>query len=385
MIFSINKFIIFVVILLSFQNLYGKKSSPSLVLGFTNSNDLILRSDDCQELVNQKKALCNWKSQMEPEFDPNIVIDKNSCRSDSKKKYQIRASECMPKKIKEVHLRPNYEHGPNCWGSATHTVGIAPKPRFVSNYEFDYWLNHSPLCRKLEPGEKILTGDIISQYNVIHETEKKIKYRKNVLGLFDRLHPGRFNPEILTKTQGYHQYMHTEVFLTDKLVYGKVSPNAQNNFRFIPMKDFFRRGSDRECIENQNREPVLREYDNEPIYGLWTRSKCAYFTLAFRCENLQSYLSKQKLSSTSQDILAKTEELHKIYESKIFSSVFDKSFKLKLKEKNKLIEFASEQKELALAKLVEVQGQDLDTHLTVLWFFTAQGIIDGVNFTIKEE
>ena len=83
--------------------------------------------------------------------------------------------------------------------------------------------------------------------------------------------------------------------------------------------------------------------------------------------------------------MGKTDELNKVYESELFKPILDKSITLNLEAKNKLIEYASEQKELALAKLVEVQGQELETHLTVLWFFTAQGIIDGVNFTIKKK
>lgn len=324
-------------------------ASASVGISYTPANDLVLTAKSCDVLIKQHEAICAWNKSPLPS---------KTCRK-TQNGFAITVSSCLPKFVKENQNKKNYKSGANCWGTALSFKGHAQKPRFIWSEEMNYWID-SPLCRKLAPHEKKLPGDIINiigpEYVFAKEEPSNKGYR-----FWEALYPGRLTPSpVESGYSGYHNFLHSETFITDEITFGKESPNKDDKFMFRPMNEVYGRSRETDCQENQALEPHWREYQKEPreIRG----SKCAYFSLAYRCENFQEYFKTNEL-----DDLLQTQE-------KLFPLLRVLGTKFTNAQVNQMLKLADEKAEDALDELSRTSYEKKDEMLLVWKYFSAAGI-----------
>ena len=175
------------------------------------------------------------------------------------------------------------------------------------------------------------------------------------------MYPGRVTPAPTDYGySGYHNFLHTETYVTDEITFGKDSPNKDDKFEFHNMNEVYGRAQETECQENQAMDPYWREFQKPPrdIRG----SKCAYFSLAYRCENFQDYFKTQEL-----DELLVTQE-------KLFPLLTVLGTKLSKVQIDQILKLADEKAEEALNELGRTSYEKKEEMLIVWKYFSASGI-----------
>lgn len=306
-------------------------------------NELIITGPDCPTLIKSHQGLCAWKRLIEPSFtltsERERLLEKD-CKKISAKSARMTVVTCLPTFAREHHGKKLYVEGPNCWGTAMGFKALSPKPRFMWSEEMIYWME-SPLCRKLSVGESLRPGDIINVYGPEYMDEKERLERDEGTRFTEALYPGRFRQatEHQGNYTGYHRLLHSETYVSPDMTFGKLSPNKLDRFEFHPLEEVYGRPRDteKECQENQNLSPYLREYNNPPknIRG----SKCAYFTTAHRCENFNDYFTKLNFNPEMQEIWKNVQALQGLQE-KLFSLVITPGMKLENCEVTLLVALA---------------------------------------------
>lgn len=340
-----------------------------LTLGHTYSNDLILRSQNCEELIEEHKNICAWKKSLDPSFTiPNI--NKTQCKL-NKNIYAMTVSTCLPDFVKQNQNKALHQSGANCWGTAMSFRGISKKPRFIWQDEMIYWMN-SPLCRKLAPGEERKAGDILNVYGPEYVFKDRDETQEKGYQFFKALDPSYLlEAPVTVGYSGYHNFLHSEVFISDKLVFGKESPSYQDSFKFSNIQSVYGRSRDEDCQENQSLELNLREYQNSPRNI--RDSRCGYFTNVYRCENANEYFEASKLTDSEKLIL---EEINKLQDmqNRLFEIQYEKKVSMQKAEQNQLLNYADASAASALEKLATRSFTKNTEMLLALQYFSAQGI-----------
>lgn len=345
--------------------LYTSSFASELNISYTSKNDLVISGLSCEKLLEAQNAICSWKEKV----DKEKVKTLGKCYKNKSGKYSVTVSSCLPKFVKENQHKKNYKSGANCWGTALSFKSLSLRPRFVWQKEITYWMN-SPLCRKLEVSEKKMPGDILNMYGpeyVFQEDEASNKGVKFWKALF----PGRLKASLGNGYSGYHHLLHSETYLSDEISFGKDSPNLEDRFKFNRTKEIYARPRDERCQERQDLTPYFREYQNPPknIKG----SRCDYFSLAYRCEDIEEFFSKQELTLNEKRILEEIEELKKI-QDKLFPLLVSPQKTISPKDLKEMIFRVDKDAEEALI-LLEREVLDKNHEMLLVYkYFTAQGI-----------
>jgi hypothetical protein len=252
---------------------------------------------------------------------------------------------------------------------------LSPVPRFMWPEEMTYWME-SPICRKLNPGEEKMPGDIINVYapEKLDETEKTAQDAGT--RFWDYMFLNRSTPvttDFGIGFTGYHRLLHSVTFVGPGLAFGKDSPSESDRFYFHPLEEVYGRPrvEDLDCQENQTLSPHVREYQNIPkrIHG----RKCAYMSLAYRCENLKNYFNKQNLKEQDLAIWKSIEELQAI-QKKLFPIVTNPNTIIEKQELQRIKDL-SESIIFQTSREMQDHGlSDLRKQLLTLQYFTASGI-----------
>jgi hypothetical protein len=343
-------------------------NAAEIKISYSHKNDLILSAKSCQNLISQHQAICQWKKLIDPKFSlPEISSD--LCRKSSDSNYHMTITSCLPDFVKNNQHKKLFKDGANCWGTAMNLKGISSKPRFMWTNEMTYWLN-SPLCRKLNPGEKKMPGDLINVYGPEYVFQREEESNKGNQ-FWEALFPGRLTPSFKNGYSGFHHFLHTETFISDEISFGKDSPAQDDKFEFHPTNEIYGRPRGVECQENQSMEPYSREYQNSPksIKG----STCDYFSLAYRCENFTDYFAKINLTSNDLELLDDIKELQKS-QQKLFLLMTDSKNSIYQSELNVMLRLADMTATESLGQLSET-GLDKNREMLItLKYFTSSGI-----------
>lgn len=344
--------------------------ASDLSLGHTLGNDLILRSNSCEKLIEQHEKICQWKKNLEPNFEAPR-IDKTLCRASTKGSYAMTVSSCLPAFVKKNQNRPLINSGANCWGTAMNFRGISETPRFIWSDEMTYWLN-SPVCRKLALGEEKRPGDILNVYGPEYIFSDRDEEEEKGHKFWQALDPNNYTPAPVKEGySGYHHFLHSETYISDEITFGKDSPSYQDKFKFNLIKEVYGRSRSDECRENQSLEVHLRENQKESrqIKG----SKCDYFTNVYRCENFDSYFAASKLTEDEKKIMEEVNVLRKM-QNKLFPLLQSKTVVLSKVEQTSLVKKADQSAEVALTRLSKGNFSKNTEMLLTLQYFSAQGI-----------
>lgn len=344
----------------------GALMAQEISFGYGAANELILKGKNCQELIQQHEAICAWKKNIEPAFVKPALA--KTCKVVNGLKTQT-VSACLPTFVKANHHKKLVRSGGNCWGTAMSFKQLSNKPRFLWPEEMTYWMN-SPVCRKLDVGEEKQPGDIINVYGpeyIFEKAEKDKGYR-----FWEALFPGRnTTARVASGYSGYHNFLHSETYISGLISFGKDSPSKDDRFDFHSTNEIYGRSQDEECQENQSLEPYSREYQNPPknIKG----SSCDYFSIAYRCGNIKEYFAKQKLDESEKAILDQVEQLQKTQE-KLFTLQTTTAVSVNSFEIKKIVELADT---TAVGSLIELQKTSNSKNremLLVLQYFSASGL-----------
>lgn len=350
---------------------------------------LILTAKNCEILLKQKKALCEWKQQGDPSFKipAAILADKKTCSKIGIGKYKISIVDCLPEFAKIHQNKPLARSGPNCWGTSMCFQGLFSKPRFMWNNEMMYWIT-SPLCHKLKPEEPPQPGDVVLFFGPENIAAKDNPAVTLVSDKFwDALFPKRNTPysNMGDDFTGYHGLMHSEIYLTPELSFGKDSPTNDDLFYFHPFSESYARArvtkdepENVECQENQTLEPYLREYQKPPQNI--SRSKCAYFSLVYRCQNIQNYFDRlsSEMNQENLDIWKHVLSLQKMQDD-LFPLIVSHAKVLDAQEKTLLLALAHQAEKSALAEMKIVKNDKTREMLLVMQYFTAAAISRTIN------
>lgn len=327
----------------------------------SKSNNLVIKSGSCDDLLKERQNICSLNKSKE-------YVAK-SCQKSKYGGYYISISSCLPKIIKENKSKRLYKDGANCWGTAMYTSGLFDTPRFVWQKEIEYWQS-SPLCEKVSHKDDLKPGDIINVYGPEYifdrnEITMGSKFENALL-------PSKYlAPTIKEGYSGYHNFLHSEVYVSKTISFGKESPNKLDSFQFKKLSEVYGRAKDIDCQENQSLSPHKREYNNAPKDI--DRSKCSYFTIAYRCKSMKNYLADQNLSKINVDDLKVIEDLELI-QSELFKLQTLKSFYKSKSDIERLV-LLSDKVRLESIKLLKENDLDkLSEMIITKKYFTAAGI-----------
>lgn len=330
----------------------------------------------CEELRRVENGLCEWKKALGEQASAG-----SRCVRLGSGKYRLDTVKCVPEQVKKIHALATYKDGPNCWGTALSLKGYTSRPKFVWPEEIRYWLE-SPVCRKLAPGEELRSGDLITSFGPEYRHEGREELDAGAF-FWDALYPGRrLSLGDSTGYTGFHWNLHTETYIDQSLAYGKDSPNKLDKFRFHPFSEMYGRPRDNnsECQELQSKTPHYRESSNTP--RSIRRSKCAYFSLAYRCGDLKSFLQGLKPDSSIHREIKELEGLNE----RLFDSLFTKT-KLSsqlVREVTAQANQASERAHEELMRLGDLQQVDKKLEaLAVKQYFYAEGLLKFLEFQGK--
>jgi len=344
-----------------------------LTISYSSLNSLILKSKNCEELIKQHSAICEWKKMMNLSFDIPL-IDNKLCQRSSNGFFKMTVSSCLPDFVKNYQHKALVKSGANCWGTALSFKKISNYPRFVWPQEMLYWQQDTPLCRKVSVGEEIQAGDIINIYGPEYVSESEGMNSQNTKGtkFWEVLFPKRLTISPVNEGYtGHHHFLHSETYLSKDLTFGKVSPAREDQFEFHLMKEVYGRGQNTECHENQSLEPYFREYQNPPkkIKG----TKCEYFSLAYRCESLPDYFSKQVLDEREKEIQVAIQSMQ-LMQDQLFPLILSSRKTIPSAQIEKMVIYADQMALDALDDLTETALSKNTEMLLVLKYFTAAGI-----------
>lgn len=354
-------------IILLISTLISFTSSASEInISYGPQNELILKDKSCEVLKKQASAICTFKQQL----DSVVISEKLNCVARPAGQFELKISQCLPDFVKATQNKTNYNSGPNCWGTALYMKGISRKPRFVWPTEMAYWLD-SPVCRKLAPGEKLQPGDILNIYGPEYKFTEQAPGSKD--GHFwEALFPGRNNPGTVKEGYtGFHKMLHSETYISDRLTFGKDSPSRLDKFKFNSLINVYGRTREAECQENQTITPHLREYQNKPQNI--RNSKCAYFSNAYRCGNVNAYFNKPELTDSQKSLKRDIESLYQ-YQSQLFDFVMIKGKVIPERDLATMLAKADDLAAESLRDLKSGANDKTEEMLLVLKYFTASGI-----------
>ncbi|MBC7427361.1 MAG: hypothetical protein H7336_02035 [Bacteriovorax sp.] len=339
-------------------------------------NELIISGSNCDQLLKQERALCVWKKKVEPEFIIPAELSQK-CLPDKKGLIKLVISTCLPEFAKNYQNKKLINDGPNCWGTAMSFNKLDPKPRFIWPEEMMYWINNSPLCKKLSAGEEKLPGDIINVYAPEKMDELERIEKDAGTKFWDSLYPNRYTAVVPDPSgsnyTGFHRLLHSVTYISDSLAFGKDSPAKDDHFYFHPMNEVYGRPGleSKECQENQSLIPYIREYQKAPqkIRG----SKCSYFSLVYRCENFADYFSKLKLKESDTAIWKNVQSLQGIQE-KLFPLLTSHNKILEDSEVTHMLALADMTAKNAAAELQKTKLEKNREMLLTMQYFAAAGI-----------
>jgi hypothetical protein len=192
---------------------------------FKTHNNFVT-SSSVHELRDFENALAEWGTKLgeDKTVMPSMVRPSGNG-------YRLEIKELLPKMFKDLILRSQKSGEANCYNTALVSNKVISTLRFTSPSEFGFYMK-SPLCRKLTYEEKNLPGDIIE-----------------------------------------FKGGHAAVFLTEKIIFNKVSNDISSPWRFEHMNHAFRDFKEfKKCSSSEG-------------------DVCGMVDI-FRCESLENYLSK---------------------------------------------------------------------------------------------
>lgn len=343
----------------------------TLGVSVSAKQELILTSSKCEELINERNQLCEWKKSIQPEFVIPKYIN-NTCLPAGKGRVKLHISECLPDFTKDYQNKKLIHDGPNCWGTAMSFKKLSLTPRFMWPEEIQYWMESS-LCRKLSPKEKLIPGDIVNVYAPEKLDESELNAQDAGSTFWSVLYPERFTKPEATGYTGYHRLLHSVTFVSPNLAFGKDSPSNLDKFYFHAMEEVYGRprNEDHDCQENQVMTPHIREYHKTPqkIRG----SKCSYFSQAFRCENFNDYFLKDVTTQKAREILKRVQSLQELQKT-LFPQLMSSKKLLNQSDINSMINTADASVKKAIAGLKENHLDKTSERLFVMEYFSAAGI-----------
>jgi hypothetical protein len=346
--------------------------SAELGISIGGKNELVLTADNCEDLLKQQTAICEWKKETTPAFS---IPNPKKCEKLKNNKYKITLFECLPDLAKDYQQKKLVHDGPNCWGTAMSFKDLSPTPRFIWPEEMQYWMD-SPLCRKLDVNEARMPGDLINVYAPENLSAEERNQKDVGIKFLEILYPNKLTkaPDIGIGYTGYQRLLHSVTYVSDKLAFGKDSPSQLDRFYFHPMEEVYgrpRSSEDKDCQEDQSRTPYLRENQKPP--KKFHREKCGYFSLAYRCENFKDYFSKQNLSKDNLDTWKNIESLQGL-QKKLFPLVTSSNKVLEKCEITLLTTLADITLKRASEELKLAQTDLMRQRLLTLEYFAAAGI-----------
>lgn len=327
----------------------------------SKSNNLIIKSGSCESLLKERANICALNKTSEP-------IEKN-CQKSKSGGFYISISSCLPKYINENKSKYLYKDGANCWGTAMYTSGLISAPRFAWQKEIEY-IQASPLCEKVSHKDDLRPGDIINVYGPEYIFDRN---DESLGSKFDEtLYPNKFlAPTIKQGYSGYHNFLHSEVYVSKTISFGKESPNKLDKFQFKKLSEVYGRAKDINCQENQSLAPHRREYNNGPkdISG----SKCSYFTNAYRCKSLDQYLAQYTLDQEDEEDLKIIKDLESI-QAKLFKLQTVKNFYIGQTEIDRLVALSDKIRVDSLKRLNGLKFGKVAELIVSKKYFSAAGI-----------
>lgn len=347
-------------------------SIPKVALGLSyqfEKEGLILLGSNCRELLKARDSLCAWKDKVEGGSSSSRNLFQCEKKGD---KLQLNVHSCLPRFVKEYQNKKIYKHGANCWGTALYLQNIIKVPRFIFSKEIRYWLEETPLCRRLEVGEKKKAGDILNVFGKEYLYEKEDVVNND---FWQALYPGRYqSPSVESGYTGFQHLLHSETYLNEHFSFGKMSPNKDDRFSFSPLNEVYGRSKDKDCQENQSIEPNYREYNEAP--RIKYKTKCAYFSEVYRCD--QRKLNFRTISHENKEFLALNESLDTIHK-KLFQLLFSRK-QISSSDLRHYVSFSNKVSMKALKKLQNGILSKEDEMLIVLVYFSANSILKTLNF-----
>lgn len=339
--------------------------ASNISISYTANNSLVLTSEKCDTLLNEYQKVCEFRKSIEPSF---VIpqIEENECKRNKNGTTRVIISNCLTPFMKENQNKRLTADGANCWGTAMSLKKLSPKPRFVWSKEMIYW-QESPICRKLEVGEQKQAGDVLNIYGPEYIFARD-EYSKGD-AFFEVLYPNRkLASPVQRGYSGYHNFLHSETYVSDNLSFGKESPNKLDRFKFSPLNEVYGRSRDSECQENQSLSPNTRENNNQPQN--LRSSKCGYFSIAYRCENFNVFFTKNITNSYQEKIYNEVKRLEAI-QLELFKLMRGKKInKLRVEE---IISIADKASAEALNELSNNPGK-IEEMVLSLKYFTAQSL-----------
>jgi hypothetical protein len=337
-------------------------------IGHTKKNSLVLMANSCEVLQEEYIKVCDWKKSINPNFSVPKE-EKPYCKTLKNGKKRIIISKCLPSFVKKYKNKKQYSDGPNCWGTALNMKGISLVPRFVWQNEMIYW-QESPICKRLETKEKLQAGDIINIYGAEYIFDRN-EYTKGT-SFFETLYPERFlGASISEGYSGYHNFLHSETYISKRISFGKESPNKLDRFTINKINETYGRSKNKNCQENSSLIPNIREYDNKPEDI--DKSECrGYFSNAYRCSNFNDYFQKHIINSKQEQILKEIEHL-KIIQKEMFKFQTLPKYSIPSSQVIALLMKVDNSSNEALIALREPLDKTTEM-LYTLKYFTAHGI-----------
>jgi hypothetical protein len=327
----------------------------------SKSNNLVIKSNSCEDLLKERESICSLNKTKD--------YATKSCQRSKHGGYYISISSCLPKYIRENKSKKLYKDGTNCWGTAMYTSGLLDTPRFAWQKEIEYWQS-SPVCEKINHKDDLKSGDIINVYGPEYIFDRN----EITMGskFEDAILPNKFlAPSIREGYSGYHNFLHSEVYVSKTISFGKESPNKLDKFQFKKLNEVYGRAKDVECQENQSLSPHKREYTNQPKDI--RNSKCSYFTIAYSCKSINEYLADQHLNETNIEDLNIIKDLQLI-QSELFKLQTLKNFYKSKTDIERLVTLADKVRLESLELLQDTKLNKPSEIIVAKKYFTAAGI-----------
>ncbi|MBC7397654.1 MAG: hypothetical protein H7333_09450, partial [Bdellovibrionales bacterium] len=218
-------------------------------------------------------------------------------------------------------------------------------------------------------------GDVLNVYYPEYVSEPGTSQKTAGTKFWQALYPARFTPLEEPTQRGYTGYdalLQSVTYISPQLAYGKDSPNKDDRFYFHSLNQVYGRPRNKECQENPMITPYLREYQQTPRE--LRNSACRYFSLAYRCGNIPSYLAKKSLALEEQAIQKNVAVLEQA-QAALFPLILNLQNQVTPGEAKSIAAMASQTMEQDLIKLKKPGLEKTLEMLLTLEYFTAAGLI----------
>lgn len=351
-------------------------------LGFTANNQLYLEGSSCEELNKEAAQICQWKNSANKDQSSNTIFKNVSCIKAKKNLVRLTvAKECIHSFALEVMNKKIANDGPNCWGTAMSFHALSTKPRFVWPQEIRYWNEQTPVCRKLEKNESPVPGDLVNVYSPEYLFDYDVDPKDAGIIYWQALYSDR-QPALdkyrINSYSGFHRLLHSETYISNKIVFGKDSPSKLDKFNFRLLANAYGRPrEDKDCQENSTLVPHFREYNNTPKNI--RDSKCSYFTQVYRCENIFDYLKEKQENSAQANYIKEISSLDSM-NTQLFSELYRSKISLTSTEVEILKAYARSTSANAKEQL-KVKGlTKLDEMIHTQRYFASEAILKYLDF-----